>query len=161
MWIFLCFIQWANSTLKFATNTFTISSPALAPLGACVSPVVALINHSCDPNAVIVFPRVMTKDQEPQMQVVALKHISPNEEVANPGFTSLPITYLFQILTAYIDTTLPRDDRRKQLRETYYFTCHCRLCSPPANEAVDVREAMFCPNNCGGVCLLPTEGLIF
>ena len=30
-----------------------------------------------------------SKDQEPQMQVVALKHISPNEKVANPGFASL------------------------------------------------------------------------
>ena len=69
--------------MKFATNTFTISSPALAPLGACVSPVVALLNHSCDPNAIIVFPRVGKKDQESQMQVVALKDISPNEEVGN------------------------------------------------------------------------------
>ena len=41
----------------------------------------ALINHSCDPNAVVVFPRAGAKDQEPLMQVIALKHISPNDEV--------------------------------------------------------------------------------
>jgi len=66
---------------KFTTNTFTVSTPALAPLGACVSPIVALLNHSCDPNAVIVFPRVDKKEQEPLMYLVALKHISPEEEV--------------------------------------------------------------------------------
>lgn len=69
---------------QFTTNTFTVSTPSLAPLGACVSPLVALINHSCDPNAVVVFPRAggeSAKDQEPLMQVIALKHISPNDEV--------------------------------------------------------------------------------
>ena len=69
---------------KFTTNTFTISTPALTPIGACVSPVVALINHSCDPNAVVVFPRAggeSRKDKEPLMQVVALKYIAPDQEV--------------------------------------------------------------------------------
>ena len=54
------------------------------PIGACVSPVVALINLSCDPNAVVVFPRAggeSRKDKEPLMQVIALKYIAPDEEV--------------------------------------------------------------------------------
>ena len=70
---------------KFTTNTFTISTPTLTPIGACVSPVVALINHSCDPNAVVVFPRAggeSRKDREPLMQVIALKNIVPDEEVS-------------------------------------------------------------------------------
>lgn len=66
---------------KFTTNTFTVSTPALAPLGVCVSPIVALLNHSCDPNAAIVFPRVDNKEQEPLMYLVTLRHISPEEEV--------------------------------------------------------------------------------
>ena len=56
------------------------------PIGACVSPVVALINHSCDPNAVVVFPRAggeSRKDKEPLMQVIALKNITPDEEVCS------------------------------------------------------------------------------
>ena len=80
--------------VKFTTNTFTITTPALTPIGACVSPVVALINHSCDPNAVVVFPRAggeSRKDQEPLMQVVALKYIAPDEEV---GVFPLYIHYL-------------------------------------------------------------------
>ncbi len=49
-----------------------------------MSPSVALINHSCDPNAVVVFPRSngeTRKEAEPLMQVIALKYISPDEEV--------------------------------------------------------------------------------
>ena len=78
-------------TYKFTTNTFTISTPSLTPIGACVSPVVALINHSCDPNAVVVFPRAggeSRKDKEPLMQVVALKYIAPDEEVCFFPLTS-------------------------------------------------------------------------
>ncbi|KAF8960017.1 hypothetical protein BDZ97DRAFT_1355582 [Flammula alnicola] len=129
---------------RLTTNTFTVSTPALEPLGACVSPAVALINHSCDPNAVVVFPRAggeSTKDEEPLMQVIALKHIAPDEE----------------ILTAYIDTTLPREKRQKILKETYHFTCQCTLCAPPPGSPIDLREAMWCPKKCGGVCPLPTE----
>ncbi|KAF4613860.1 hypothetical protein D9613_008115 [Agrocybe pediades] len=129
---------------RFTTNTFTISTPALTPLGACVSPVVALINHSCDPNAVVVFPRAggeSRKHEEPLMQVIALKPISQNEE----------------ILTAYIDTTLPRETRQKILRETYHFSCQCTLCVPSLVAPPDMREAMWCPKKCGGVCVLPTE----
>ncbi|KAF9525238.1 hypothetical protein CPB83DRAFT_870963 [Crepidotus variabilis] len=114
---------------QFTTNTFTISSPELTPLGACISPLVALINHSCEPNAVVVFPRATSKDQEPLMQV---------------------------ILTSYIDTSLPRALRQKQLRETYYFNCRCSLCTQKS-DFIDLREAMFCSKRCGGMCPLPTE----
>ncbi|GAW01997.1 SET domain-containing protein [Lentinula edodes] len=67
---------------RFVTNTFTVTDPTLIPLGAAVSPVVALINHSCDPNAVVVFPRVSIdpKVQEPLMQVIAIRDIYPGEE---------------------------------------------------------------------------------
>jgi SET domain len=74
---------------QFVTNTFTVTSPSLTPLGASVSPVVALINHSCDPNAVIVFPHVSASptDEEPLMHVVALRSIEANEEVhSRPRF---------------------------------------------------------------------------
>ncbi|KAF8173082.1 hypothetical protein BJ912DRAFT_1024948 [Pholiota molesta] len=130
---------------RFTTNTFTISTPSLEPLGACVSPTVALINHSCDPNAVVVFPRAggeARKDDEPLMQVIALKYIALMRR---------------SILTSYIDATLPRERRQKFLKETYHFTCVCRLCSPPPEAPVDMREAMWCPKKCGGVCPLPTE----
>ncbi|KAG1735648.1 uncharacterized protein EDB91DRAFT_1238225 [Suillus paluster] len=84
---------------RFVTNTFALTSPSLTPVGVSVSPLVALFNHSCDPGAVIVFPRSSRKPtEEPQMQ-------------AN--------------LTSYVDTTLPRSLRQAALKETYDFTCQC------------------------------------
>ncbi|PBK94820.1 SET domain-containing protein [Armillaria gallica] len=126
---------------RFTTNTFTITDAALCPLGASVSPTVALINHSCDPNAVIVFPRASANPQaeEPLMHVVVLRNIVPGEE----------------IMTAYIDTTLPRSLRQEGLKETYHFDCRCQLCESHLD--VDPRESMWCPKACGGMCPLPTE----
>ncbi|KAJ7487905.1 hypothetical protein FB451DRAFT_729135 [Mycena latifolia] len=130
----------ANLVSRFVTNTFTITDPSLTPLGASVSPPVALINHSCDPNAVVVFPRASPSPaQEPLMQVVALRQIAADEE----------------ILTAYVDTTLPKAMRQASLRETYLFSCGCQLCSSVVG--VDPRESVWCPKACGGMCPTPTE----
>ncbi|KAI0777740.1 SET domain-containing protein [Trametes elegans] len=127
---------------RFTTNTFTLTSFSLTPIGICVAPTVALANHSCDPNAVIVFPRTpgISATQEPLMNLVALRDIPSGKEVR----------------IAYIDTTLPKHLRHQELKETYNFTCQCNLCKKsPAT--VDPREAMWCPKNCGGTCPLPTE----
>ncbi|KAJ7310714.1 hypothetical protein DFH08DRAFT_918265 [Mycena albidolilacea] len=129
----------ANFVSRFVTNTFTITDPSLTPLGVSVSPPVALINHSCDPNAVVVFPRSRPNTQEPLMQVIALRDIVAGEE----------------ILTAYIDTTLPKALRQASLRETYLFSCACALCTSAA--PVDPRESVWCPKACGGMCPTPTE----
>ncbi|KAJ7624923.1 hypothetical protein FB45DRAFT_1061067 [Roridomyces roridus] len=130
----------ANFVSRFVTNTFTISDPSLMSLGASVSPPVALINHSCDPNAVVVFPRSRPDPaQEPLMQVIALREIRADEE----------------ILTAYIDTTLPRAQRQTTLLETYLFLCICPLCT--STDEVDPRESVWCPKGCGGMCPTPTE----
>ncbi|KAM6501854.1 SET domain containing protein [Amanita muscaria] len=136
---------------RFTTNTVVLTTPSLTPIGACISPSIALLNHSCDPNAVIVFPRnsANPKLHEPLLQVIAIKPINPGEE----------------LLTAYIDTTLPREDRRKTLKETYSFDCRCKLCCPPLG-FVDPREALLCPTRkdpssraCSGICEIPAEGV--
>lgn len=126
---------------RFATNSITLTSPSLTPLGVCVSPSVALINHSCAPNAVVVFPR-STRDhptQEPEAQVIAIRDINLDEE----------------IFTSYIDTTLPRTQRQAALATTYNFACKCALCLEPPKP--DPREALACPKNCGGTCPFPSE----
>ncbi|KAI0305279.1 hypothetical protein B0F90DRAFT_1809064 [Multifurca ochricompacta] len=126
---------------RFATNSITLTTPSLTPLGVCVSPSVALINHSCEPNAVVVFPR-STKDpttQEPEGQVIAIRDISPGEE----------------IFTSYIDTTLPRAQRQTVLSATYNFACQCTLCS--RSPEPDPREALACPKDCGGARPFPSE----
>ncbi|KZV92993.1 SET domain-containing protein [Exidia glandulosa HHB12029] len=125
---------------QFTTNSFTLSSSSLSPIGVCISPTVALANHSCDPNAVVVFPRPSgTTLQEPVMQIIAFKNISPGEE----------------ILTSYVDTSQPRHLRRQDLRETYGFTCACDLCEGRDNNAdADPRYCVWCPKECGGKCSL-------
>ncbi|KAL0958187.1 hypothetical protein HGRIS_000350 [Hohenbuehelia grisea] len=129
-----------NLISRFTTNSFTVTDPTLTPIGVAISPIIALINHSCDPNAVVVFPHAAsTKAKEPSMQVIALKDITPGSE----------------ILTSYIDTTVPRSLRQKSLVETYHFTCHCDLCT--SESATDPRTSMACPKSCGGVCPIPTD----
>ncbi|KIK95837.1 hypothetical protein PAXRUDRAFT_826610 [Paxillus rubicundulus Ve08.2h10] len=126
---------------RFSTNTFALTVPSLTPIGVSVSPLVALINHSCLPNAVVLFPRSGKYNaKEPIMNVVALREIAAEEEV----------------LTAYIDTTLPKSQRQKVLEETYYFTCQCLLCKRDST-IIDPREALWCPRRCGGMCPLPNE----
>ncbi|KAG5717679.1 Histone-lysine N-methyltransferase ASHR1 [Termitomyces sp. T112] len=75
------------------------------------------------------------------MQIIALRNINPNEE----------------ILTSYIDTTLPKYLRQKSLKETYNFECRCTLCTSSLD--LELREAVFCPKQCGGTCPIPLEGI--
>ncbi|KAF8890645.1 hypothetical protein BD779DRAFT_1643693 [Infundibulicybe gibba] len=123
---------------RFTTNTFTLTTPTLTPIGSSISPLIALINHSCIPNAAVVFPGKPASGSV--MQVTALREILPGEE----------------IVTSYIDTTVSRLQRRKILQETYNFTCECNLCTAEG-DAQDLREAIWCPKSCGGTCLMPTQ----
>ncbi|KAK2465023.1 hypothetical protein APHAL10511_003099 [Amanita phalloides] len=134
---------------RFTTNTVALTTSSLSPIGACVSPPIALLNHSCDPNVVMVFPRTSADPrlQEPLLHVVAIKAINSGEE----------------LLTSYIDTTLPSEERRKTLEETYCFDCKCSLCMPNTR-VVDPREALLCPTKkhptkkaCDGLCQIPKE----
>ncbi|KAF8671556.1 hypothetical protein AX14_005678 [Amanita brunnescens Koide BX004] len=132
---------------RFTTNAIGLATPSLTAIGTCVSPSLALLNHSCDPNAVIVFPRTSSdsKLQEPLLHVVAIKPIIAGEE----------------ILTSYIDATLPFEERQRTLKETYSFDCRCSLCD---TKSVDPREVLLCPTRknasstiCNGLCEIPKE----
>ncbi|KAF9236037.1 hypothetical protein BU15DRAFT_50600 [Melanogaster broomeanus] len=129
---------------RFTTNTFALTSPSLTPIGVSVSPLVALINHSCLPNAVVVFPHSgKSHTKEPVMHIVALRDVAVGKRY-------------FHVLTAYMDTTLPKSERQKILEETYNFTCQCPLCKQDS-AVIDPREAVWCPKSCGGMCVLPNE----
>uniref|UniRef100_A0A0D3FMZ7 MYND-type domain-containing protein n=1 Tax=Oryza barthii TaxID=65489 RepID=A0A0D3FMZ7_9ORYZ len=58
---------------KFACNAHTICDPELRPLGTGLYPVLSIINHSCVPNAVLIF-------EGQTAYVRALQPISKNEE---------------------------------------------------------------------------------
>ncbi|BGP57780.1 hypothetical protein JCM8202v2_005427 [Rhodotorula sphaerocarpa] len=126
---------------RFVSNSFALTSPTdLSNIGVSICPLTALINHSCAPNAVVVFPSFPASgsNTSKHMAVVALRDIPAGEE----------------ILTSYVDLSLPRTDRRRELEERYKFRCECEACDTPAGE-VDPREAMSCPAAPKCAALLP------
>jgi hypothetical protein len=77
-----------------------------------------MANHSCEPNAVVVFP-----NGGRSMELIAIQDIEPNEEVSRCWESTNK-----QILTSYIDVSLPVEKRRSELEATYRFKCECSLC---------------------------------
>jgi hypothetical protein len=146
--------------VQFATNTHSLTTPTLTPIGLAVSPLLALINHSCHPNAVLVFPRSSkSAKREPEMHLVCLQEITPGDEVSVVvSFVDTLTESGNQITVSYIDTTLPCSRRRELLEDTYGFKCNCSLCSGGDRGDFDPRESLCCPNRCGGSCSLLTHG---
>jgi hypothetical protein len=104
--------------------------------------VVAMANHSCEPNAVVVFP-----NGGRSMELTAIRDIEPNQEVSSTVRWATDK----QIITSYIDVSLPVEKRRSELEATYRFKCECSLCirdveiRNPGYEGVevDLRAAVW------------------
>ncbi|CEQ40962.1 SPOSA6832_02648 [Sporobolomyces salmonicolor] len=131
---------------RFTHNSFALtSSTDMTNIGVSISPLTALFNHSCSPNAVVVFPSFPSSSWPKHMRVVTLKPISPGEEV----------------LTSYVDIALPRELRRKELKDRYKFDCDCVECTGKVREGkVDPREALSCPTaGCEGLIARPATTL--
>jgi len=75
------------------------------PIGAGLFSNLSLLNHSCCPN-------INIKHQGNVVQVKANKNIEVGEEIFN----------------SYIDTTLPKNERKKILLSQFEFECKCSLC---------------------------------
>ncbi|CAA0827867.1 Histone-lysine N-methyltransferase ASHR1 [Striga hermonthica] len=109
--------QIAENFSKLACNAHTICDSELRPLGTGLFPVIAIINHSCLPNAVLVF--------EGRVAVVrAMQHIPKGTEVT----------------ISYIETAGSTITRRKALKEQYFFTCACDRCIK-LGQPDDIRES--------------------
>ncbi|KAH8674537.1 hypothetical protein BGZ60DRAFT_429534 [Tricladium varicosporioides] len=89
-----------------ATNAFRATLPDDSPVGLCFEPVLALANHSCSPNAFIMFDG----------RCVSLIALSPIESEES-------------IFISYIDFTQSRDLRQAELRHRYFFECKCEKCT--------------------------------
>ena len=87
-------------------NSHTLTTPTLDPLGLYLDPLTALLNHSCTPNACLVF-------DGNNLNLRSLIHI--------PADTELSISY--------IDTTNSTQERRQELQSRYFFTCKCLSCT--------------------------------
>lgn len=124
---------------QYQTNAFTLTDAQLDPIGAAVNPTVALLNHSCAPNAVVVFPSA-TNNVRCSMEVVALRDIAEGEPV----------------YTSYVDLAAPVSVRQQTLQERYYFSCECPLCT--RDRWMDPRTARWCVNSdCDG-WMMPSQG---
>ncbi|KAH7397999.1 hypothetical protein BKA64DRAFT_745539 [Cadophora sp. MPI-SDFR-AT-0126] len=88
-----------------STNAFRITLPDNTPVGLCFSPTLARANHSCTPNAFIVF-------DSRNVSLRALRPIKKDEE----------------IFISYIDPTEDLPQRQSTLKQRYFFTCKCPRC---------------------------------
>jgi hypothetical protein len=81
-------------SLQFTTNAYTLTTPTLTPIGVALSPVLALANHSCAANAVIVQGRSSRMVGDPSasstkwrwehaMRLVVIRDVEPDEEVGD------------------------------------------------------------------------------
>ncbi|KAF9312100.1 hypothetical protein BGZ91_006614 [Linnemannia elongata] len=90
---------------RFHCNNFSIHDSQLFTMAEGTFPVGALFNHSCRPNAIVMY--------EGQTQVVrTLEDVAVGQEVC----------------TSYVDNGVQRAERRQLLRGKYYFDCLCPRC---------------------------------
>ncbi|KAL4794786.1 SET and MYND domain protein [Aspergillus venezuelensis] len=111
---------------KLDVNSFNLTNALYDRIGLYLHPYAALLNHSCDYNAVAGF-------DGDELYIKAIRPIAENE----------------QITISYIDTTYPKRIRQKELRERYFFSCQCAKCSSaneppgPAGDAANAAEKAY------------------
>ena len=115
-------------TARVLTNTHTLTTPTLDPLGLCLSPYSALLNHSCTPNSAVIFS---------------------GSKLTLRSLTAIPAQSELSI--SYIDSTNPTSCRRLELENRYFFLCRCSSCSAgvtnglpdpcpdPSDDAIEAR----------------------
>ena len=86
-------------------NSSRLVTPTFDPLGLALDPRTCVMNHSCSPNAVVVF-------DGPNLTVRTLKKIQSGKE----------------IVISYIDSTAPFGVRQAELKDQYFFACTCPKC---------------------------------
>jgi SET and MYND domain-containing protein len=120
------FLTGILSTL--GANAIGITEPVeLTDVGVALFDRISLLNHSCDPNAVVLFDGAAAI-------VRALKPIAAGDELT----------------ISYIDRATDRYERQQQLMSQYFFTCSCSRCvGPPADDVYEL--ALRCADSgCSG-----------
>ncbi|XP_027015566.1 N-lysine methyltransferase SMYD2-A isoform X2 [Tachysurus fulvidraco] len=97
-------------------NGFTIEDEELSHLGSAVFPDVALMNHSCNPNAIVTYKGTVA-------EVRAVQKISPGDEIFN----------------SYIDLLYSTEDRKERLEQSYFFNCDCTECTTKSKDAAKLE----------------------
>ncbi|TPX64232.1 hypothetical protein SpCBS45565_g06056 [Spizellomyces sp. 'palustris'] len=119
---------------RFSCNSISVSDGELVNIGVGVFPVLSLVNHSCSPNAAIIF-------NGESATLRAIKNIQVEEEICQ----------------SYMEISEPRYVRRKELREIYFFDCCCSLCLR-YDQTADPRTTYNCVSSgCAGLIDLPDQ----
>eukprot|EP00742_Colponemidia_sp_Colp-10_P005740 GILJ01006135.1.p1 GENE.GILJ01006135.1~~GILJ01006135.1.p1 ORF type:complete len:567 (+),score=73.22 GILJ01006135.1:41-1702(+) len=106
-------------------------------IGLGLFPFVAMLNHSCEPNAVYIC------GENGVMSVRAIRDISADEEVS----------------VHYVDLYQPLHQRREALLQSKHFLCQCRRCLGSIQNASSIDRflsALCCPQ-CGKRFLLQSN----
>ncbi|VAH95250.1 unnamed protein product [Triticum turgidum subsp. durum] len=119
--------------VQFTCNAHTICDPELRPLGTGLFPAISIINHSCVPNAVLLF-------EGRTAYVRALQPLSSNTEVS----------------ISYIETAATTLKRHNDLKQ-YFFTCTCTRCIKDSEEDALLEGYRCKDQKCDGF-LLPDSG---
>ncbi|CAJ0629290.1 14669_t:CDS:10 [Entrophospora sp. SA101] len=104
-------------------NSFSILDDELVTIGVGIYMNTALLNHSCASNCIVVF-------ENSKLLVKCIKEIKKNQEIT----------------INYSDTLQPNIERRKDLRERYFFLCKCELCE---YYKMEIEEFSFNCSKCG------------
>ncbi|KAI7897657.1 uncharacterized protein BX663DRAFT_533712 [Cokeromyces recurvatus] len=94
----------------FRSNNFSITDVELFAIGEGTYPIASLFNHSCHPNAVVMFEGALAC-------IRAIEDIQPGTEITIP----------------YIDPAHSRKYRQTLLHQKYFFDCQCERCLENAN----------------------------
>ncbi|RIA92052.1 hypothetical protein C1645_765986 [Glomus cerebriforme] len=122
---------------RFTENSFSILDGEMIPNGVAVYPNVSLINHSCRPNCIVTF-------EKSKMMIRCIESIMKDQEIT----------------INYTDLSQPGEERRKELRDRYFFLCQCELCEYYKLKGhVDPRNALRCQNPTCSNAIEPPESL--
>jgi SET and MYND domain-containing protein len=115
----------AHGLSRFQCNNWTVCDGEFVAIGSGVYPNVAMLNHSCRPNASVMYamPTGATAQRGPHAKVRAIERIQAGQEVT----------------LAYIDLAGTRQTRRALLKSGYCFDCQCVRCSD-STDSTDSEE---------------------
>ncbi|KAJ3395652.1 SET and MYND domain-containing protein 3 [Lobulomyces angularis] len=106
---------------KVSVNSHTIVDNEQASKGLGLYLNAAKVNHSCDPNSIVIFHRN-------ELSLRTVKDVEAGEEIN----------------ITYIEVAEPFYVRQENLKESYFFSCNCTKCI--SQSVFDKSEKVKCPN---------------
>lgn len=111
-------------------NNFKMTDHRFAAVAEVCDPVTALINHSCEPNACLVFHCPALPGNQVCHTVRCIRPLQPGQEV----------------LIAYVDPRRPWWARQQALQSSHGFLCSCTTCADIASY-ISLCSSQGCQRN--------------